>query len=117
MRSLMRKAGLMFVGGLAVALLAADPSVASAKPRPGAKPAGFRLFARTLGAITGNRIFCGLNAAKGHVCVDSLGSSTIGGGFWPKGTIDQYVFQCFVVLRHRAVTITFSVLNNIHLSG
>jgi hypothetical protein len=83
----------MFVGGLAVALLAADPSVASAKPRPGAKPAGFRLFARTLGAITGNRIFCGLNAAKGHVCVDSLGSSTIGGGFWPKGTIGQYVFN------------------------
>ena len=93
MRSLMRKAGLMFVGGLAVALLAADASVASAKPRPGAKPAGFRLFARSLGALTGNRIFCGLNAAKGHVCVDSLGSSTIGGGFWPKGTIGQYVFN------------------------
>ena len=94
MRSLMRKAGLISIGGLAVLLLGVTPSPAGAKPRPGAKSTtGFRLFAKSLGAITGNRIFCGLNASKGHVCVDSLGSSTIGGGFWPKGTIGQYVFN------------------------
>jgi hypothetical protein len=93
MRSLIRKAGLIVVGGLAVVLLGVAPSDASAKPRPGTRPSGFRLFAKSLGAITGNRIFCGLNASKGHVCVDSLGSSTIGGGFWPKGTIGQYVFN------------------------
>jgi hypothetical protein len=94
MRSLMRKAELIFVGGLTVVLLAAVPSVASAKPRPGAKPqSGFRLFASILAGLTGNRVYCGINAAKGHICVDTLGSSSVAGGFWPKGTIDQYPFN------------------------
>ena len=39
-----------------------------------------------------NRIYCGLSSG-GEVCVDSTNSSTIGGGFWPKGTADQYVFN------------------------
>jgi hypothetical protein len=93
MRSLIRKAGLVFVCGLAVVLLGVAPSEANAKPRPGVKPAGFRLFAKALGGLTGNRVYCGLNASKGHVCVDTLGSSNVGGGFWPKGTQDQYVFN------------------------
>ncbi len=64
---------------------------AVAKPKPGPKKS-FRLFARTLGAFTINRIYCGLNS-DGEVCVDSTNSSTIGGGYWPKGTADQYVFN------------------------
>lgn len=78
---------------LALALAAALPSSAMAKPEPGAKKStGFRLFARPLGAMTINRIYCGLSS-DGQICVDSTNSSTIGGGYWPKGTADQYIFN------------------------
>jgi hypothetical protein len=95
MHSFLRKSNLLFVGLCALAVVATTPSAATAagKPKPGAgAPRGFRLFARSLGAITINRIYCGL-ATTGEVCVDSTNSSTIGGGFWPKGTADQYVFN------------------------
>ncbi len=79
--------------GLVVSLMVAGAAGAAAKPEPGAQARrGFRLFARSLGAMTVNRTYCGLDAT-GQICVDSLGSSTIGGGFWPKGTADQYVFN------------------------
>jgi hypothetical protein len=80
------------LGLLALALAAVTPRAAEAKPRPGKGAHGFRLFARSLGAMTINRIYCGLSAT-GEICVDSTNSSTIGGGFWPKGTPDQYVFN------------------------
>ncbi|HET9295105.1 MAG TPA: hypothetical protein VFO06_12485, partial [Gemmatimonadales bacterium] len=92
MHSPFRKRGLILAGLLALALAAVTPIVASASPEPGVKPRGFRLFARSLGAMTINRIYCGL-ASDGQVCVDSTNSSTIGGGFWPKGTADQYIFN------------------------
>src|SRR5215210_2853419 len=95
MHSFLRKSNLLFVGLCALAVVATTPSPAHAvgKPKPGAgAPRGFRLFARSLGAITINLIYYGL-AATGEVCVDSTNSSTIGGGFWPKGTADQYVFN------------------------
>lgn len=88
-----RKRGWLSAALLALALLAALPEVAFAKPQPGARPRGFRLFARSLGAMVVNRVYCGLFAPKGQICVDSLGSSTIGGGFWPKGSAQQYVFN------------------------
>jgi hypothetical protein len=95
MHSFLRKRNLLFLGLFALAVVAVTPSEAPAagkpKPGPGAR-SGFRLFARSLGAITINRIYCGL-ATTGEVCVDSTNSSTIGGGFWPKGTADQYVFN------------------------
>jgi hypothetical protein len=79
--------------GLLAAMLATVPTVsAAAKPKPGKGAQGFRLFARSLGALTVNRVYCGLSAT-GEICVDSTNSSTIGGGFWPKGTPDQYVFN------------------------
>ncbi|MGH7509478.1 MAG: hypothetical protein ACREMZ_08405 [Gemmatimonadales bacterium] len=83
---------LLVAGFCALALAAVTPVQAGAEPKPGPKPSGFRLFARSLGALTINRIYCGL-ASDGRICVDSLNSSTIGGGFWPKGTADQYVFN------------------------
>ena len=79
--------------GLAVLMPTASAALEPAKPKPGQPGTrGFRLFARTLGALTVNRVLCGLNST-GEVCVDSTNSSTIGGGFWPKGTADQYVFN------------------------
>ena len=53
---------------------------------------GFRLFARSLGASPSTGSTAGWHA-KGEVCVDSTNSSAIGGGFWPKGSPDQYVFN------------------------
>jgi hypothetical protein len=86
------KRGVILAGLLALALAAVTPATATAKPEPGAKAKGFRLFARSLGAMTINRIYLGLNS-DGEVGVDSTNSSTIGGGFWPKGTPDQYIFN------------------------
>ena len=80
-------------GALAlVAVLAASGSAMAQSPEPGAKPRGFRLFARSTGALTINRVYCGLTST-GEVCVDSTNSSTIGGGYWPKGTGNQFVFN------------------------
>jgi hypothetical protein len=67
-------------------------SGAVAKPDPKAKKPGFRLLARAGGALQVNQVFCGL-ISDGQICVDSLQSSTIPGGFWPKGTNDQYTFN------------------------
>ena len=91
MHSTFRTRGATLAGLLVLAMAALTPSLAEAKPEPGAKR-GFRLFARPLGAMTINRVLCGLTST-GEICVDSTNSSTIGGGFWPKGTADQYVFN------------------------
>ena len=92
MQSTSGKRVLHWAGLLALVAALFAPSPAGAVPEPGAKGRGFRLFARSLGALTVNRVYCGLNST-GQVCVDSTGSSTIGGGFWPKGTADQYIFN------------------------
>jgi hypothetical protein len=92
MHSFLRMRSALWVGFCALALSAIAAGVAEAKPRPGNPNKGFRLFARPLGALVINRIYCGLSST-GEICVDSTNSSTIGGGFWPKGTADQYVFN------------------------
>ena len=92
MHSFLRMRSALWVGFCALALTAVVAGVAEAKPRPGNPNKGFRLFARPLGAMVINRIYCGLSSG-GEICVDSTNSSTIGGGFWPKGTADQYVFN------------------------
>ncbi len=83
--------GLMFALAAAVAL----PNTAHAGPDPAAKrptTGRYRLFAGSTGAITINRVYYGLNT-RGEVGVDSSNSSTIGGGYWPKGTGNQYMFN------------------------
>jgi hypothetical protein len=92
MHSRFRMKGVLLATLVAVLASVALPHGASAEPQPGTRKKGFRLFARALGAMTINRIYCGL-ASNGQVCVDSTNSSTIGGGFWPKGTPDQYIFN------------------------
>jgi len=76
---------MLVAAGLALAV-----STAAAGPRPGARRA-VNLFSGVLGRVNGNRWDCGLDNF-GHICVDPNGSTTVGGGFWPKGTPDQYVF-------------------------
>jgi hypothetical protein len=67
---------------------------AAGKPVPGrpGKRSGLNLFALTFGVMNVNRVFCGINNI-GEVCVDPTNSPVVGGGFWPKGTPDQYVFN------------------------
>lgn len=92
MHSRFRTKGVVLAVFAALIALLALPTTSLAKPKPGAPGRGFRLQARAIGAITINRVYCGL-AATGEVCVDSTNSSTIGGGYWPKGSPQQYVFN------------------------
>ncbi len=79
----------------ALALLSATAvTVAAAKPgpeRPGRRRA-VNLFAVTNAVLNVNRVFCGINNL-GELCVDPTNSPVVGGGFWPKGTPDQYIFN------------------------
>ena len=81
---------------VATAMLVAlvDVTPAAAKPAPGrpAKRSGLNLFALTFGVMNVNRVFCGINNL-GEICVDPTNSPVVGGGFWPKGSPDQYVFN------------------------
>ena len=81
---------------LALVLLPLVGGVANAqappKPRPAAR--ALNLFSSPLSekALTGNRVFCGVNNV-GELCVDPTNSPVVGGGFWPRGTPDQYIFN------------------------
>src|SRR6266545_5149727 len=84
-----------FVRTSAVLALAAfglaSAAVAKPVPRPGrARP--LNLFAGSGLLLEANRIACGLDNF-GQVCVAFSGSPVGGGGFWPKGTPDQYIFN------------------------
>ena len=92
MHSRFRAKSVTLVALTALMALLALPGTLLAKPKPGAPGRGFRLQARAIGALTINRVYCGL-AATGEICVDSTNSSTIGGGYWPKGSPQQYVFN------------------------
>ena len=92
MHSRFRAKGVALAVLAALVALLALPGTSLAKPKPGVTGRGFRLQARAIGAITINRVYCGLSAT-GEVCVDSTNSSTIGGGYWPKGSPQQYVFN------------------------
>ena len=81
---------------MVLALLVAGAGVpaASAKPVPGRpkRSSSGQLFALTFGVMNVNNQFCGINNI-GEVCVDPTNSPVVGGGFWPKGTPDQYIFN------------------------
>lgn len=80
--------------GLALTALSLglSPSTAEARPGPGEKPSGFRLFARSVGFINTNRVFYGLTT-RGEIGTDSSGAGTSGGGYWPRGTQNEYMFN------------------------
>ena len=68
-------------------------TVAAAKPVPG-RPGSrtLNLFASSGLLLEANRVQCGIDNV-GQVCVAFSGSPVGGGGFWPKGTVDQYIFN------------------------
>ena len=67
-------------------------SVAGAEPAPRPGRRALQLFATSGLLLEANRIQCGLDNT-GQVCVAFSGSPVGGGGFWPKGTPDQYIFN------------------------
>lgn len=92
MHALRRLRG-MFAGlALATVSLGLLPSSAEARPGPGEKSGGFRLFARSVGFINTNRVFYGLTT-RGEIGTDSSGAGTAGGGYWPRGTNNEYMFN------------------------
>src|SRR6266550_3715276 len=74
-----------------VAFGLASAAVAKPVPRPG-RPRALNLFAASGLLLEANRIQCGIDNF-GQVCVAFSGSPVGGGGFWPKGTPDQYIFN------------------------
>ena len=87
----MRAAARALLATLVIGAPALEPA-AAARSDPAPRPhAGFRLFARSRGALTVNQVSCSL-LASGPICADTIGSGTAGGGFWPRGTPDQYIF-------------------------
>jgi hypothetical protein len=75
------------VAVLATTLFHADEAQARASHR------GFDLFAAAHNLLLrGNRVQCNINDV-GLLCADPNNSPNIGGGFWPRGTSDQYIFQ------------------------
>ncbi len=62
-------------------------------PVPHGSHSGFSLFAGATNVMLNvNRMQCNINN-RGVGCVDPNGSPVLGGGFWPKGTPDEYVFD------------------------
>jgi hypothetical protein len=78
---------LAVVAGFGAAELQAEPDVTARRNRR-----GFNLFASSTVVLIGNRVQCGLDN-QGNTCTDVFGSPTGGGGFWPKNTPNQYIFN------------------------
>ena len=57
-----------------------------------AKKSPFNLSAGATYAAQANLVFCGLTNFGG-VCKDPFDSPTTPGGFWPAGTVNQYIFN------------------------
>lgn len=68
--------------------------VVSARPAPDRpqRPRALNLFASSGLLLEANRVQCGIDDV-GQVCVAFSGSPVGGGGFWPKGTPNQYIFN------------------------
>src|SRR3989441_4334676 len=67
-------------------------SLAAAKPIRPTRPRAMNLFSSAGYLFQVNRQQCGIKN-DGEVCVAFAGSPVGGGGFWPKGTPDQYIFN------------------------
>src|SRR2546422_20334 len=89
---LIRAARSAVAGALLAATVGASVATAGPAPNRGARRRGANLFALVFGVMNVNNFFCGINNI-GELCVDPHNSPVVGGGFWPKGTPDQYIFN------------------------
>ncbi|HEX3928336.1 MAG TPA: hypothetical protein VHW65_10085, partial [Gemmatimonadales bacterium] len=77
---------------LAASLIGLAPGSAAALPWPGAKSANVHLLFFSVGEYTPNRTQDGLST-RGEFGVDPTGSGTTQGGYWPRGSVDNYIFN------------------------
>jgi len=77
---------------LTMLVAAAEVPAAWGKPVKPIKRSSSSLFALTFNVMNSNNIYCGINN-RGEVCVDPNDSPVLEGGFWPKGTPDNYIFN------------------------
>jgi hypothetical protein len=68
------------------------PLPAGAVPSVPRRPRALNLFSAAGYLLEVNRVQCGLDNF-GQVCVAFSGSPVAGGGFWPKGTANGYIFN------------------------
>jgi hypothetical protein len=92
LQSFARAFGLMAVVSVALP----TPSEATRPVRRTNRPSaarGFNLFAGAVNVVMNvNRVQCNINNI-GESCVDPTNSPSLGGGFWPKGSPNQYIFN------------------------
>ncbi len=74
---------------VASATLALELAVAQSQPGPKRGSGKFRLFARSEDVLAINRVRCNLRS-NGEICTPT---ADFPGGVWPKGTVNQYVFN------------------------
>jgi hypothetical protein len=85
-RALRIGVALALLGGFAIpAAQARENEDARARNR-------IQLSALLFSLLEVNNVFCGVNAL-GELCVDPTNSSTVPGGFWPKGSPNGYIFN------------------------
>jgi hypothetical protein len=82
----------MVVGAAAVVTAPPADARPSRRGTRSAASSAFNLFASTTLGFEINRVYCGLRAI-GETCVDITGSPVLGGGSWPRGSGDQYIFN------------------------
>ena len=97
----LNRAGTRPIFGLVLALLwvlavgpfSLAPAQTSMQKRAAKKATSpFNLNAGPNALLQGNLVQCGINN-EGDVCTDVFDSPTGGGGFWPSGTTNQYIFN------------------------
>jgi hypothetical protein len=81
----------LWPAALAVLLV---PQASLAHPVRSAVPPhrGFDLFAAVNVELVANRVSCNVNRI-GEVCVSPYNSPSMSGGLWPRGTLDNYIFD------------------------
>ena len=77
--------------GLAAFSIGLVPGSAAALPSLPSARQPFKLFARAISFINVNRVYMGINST-GQIGVDSAGRGNVQGGYWPRGSADNYVY-------------------------
>jgi len=96
---LSRRSRRLVWGGALTGLMLAAGTTAIGDIHPDAKRLAdqrresFSLFAGPTAVLQGNQLQCGLTNDGNGTCTDVFNSPTGGGGFWPTGSPNQYIFN------------------------
>jgi hypothetical protein len=88
----MSRLGRLLRAAVLAALLCPCPAFADPGVPGPQSHRGFDLLSPVFAVLVANRVSCNLNRL-GEVCVDPTNSPSTAGGFWPRGTPDNYIFN------------------------